>query len=89
MGPGSRTARIWGRGGVLHYPQGIPSILLAEVVPEPVPSTGRPWETWEGALALGCFLQKSDIEPVGQVFCLTDQQPVQVDVWLRPMHPPP
>ena len=68
---------------------GIPPRLLVEVVPEPVPSTGRPWETWEGELALGCVLQKSDIEPVGQVFCLTDQQPVQVDGWLRPMHPPP
>ena len=40
-------------------------MLQVELVLEAVPSTGKPWSTWEGALALGDALQKSDIEHVG------------------------
>ena len=64
-------------------------MLWVEVVLEAVPSTGIPWETCEGALALGGALWKYNIKNVGQLICLVDWQMVPVDCWLRTVRPPP
>ena len=77
------------RGGVLlQEPEAASPVLGFEVVPHAVTGPQGTWVSGKGAGALRFYLHKTNVKDLQDVFRLTDQKPVSVNLWLCPTNTP-
>ena len=74
---------------ILQYSDAIYPVLTVKIIPEPAPSLRGTREARKGAGELCRYFWEADVIYLGEVFRLTDRQPVPVYCRICTVHPSP